>query len=166
MFDGPDSWRDTCPQFWGDVRSFAESAELGPKLGHFWPDIKVEFSDESKLGSVAARARDLYDRQARERQACGQGGVLLPVNLPEPMRTVCRELAEQINETAAPGDRVTEKALNERVRTREGLDIDAKSVNNRPSPHPHHPDPEPEPEEPEAPDYPVFDPALDIDHGH
>jgi len=23
--NGPDSWRDTCPQLWGDVRSFAEN---------------------------------------------------------------------------------------------------------------------------------------------
>ena len=34
-------------------------------------------------------------------------------------RTVCRELAEQINETAAPQDRVSVDALQDRIRTKE-----------------------------------------------
>jgi len=94
-----------------------------------------------------------------------------------PMRTVCRELADQINETAAPGDRVSVDALQDRVRTKEDGWRPAKMAdcqhNSAPtyttqsdptSPRmtpgtspPQHPEPEPEP------DYPTFDPALDID---
>jgi hypothetical protein len=32
---------------------------------------------------VADNLREFYEAKARERQACGQGGVLLPVNFPE-----------------------------------------------------------------------------------
>lgn len=48
--------------------------------------------------------------------------------------TVARVLAEKINEDAAPQDRVTPKALQERVRTREGKDIKiSERDNNQPT---------------------------------
>jgi hypothetical protein len=88
--------------------------------------------------------------------------------------TVCRELAESINETAAPQDRVTEEALRERARaktTDKNLFGRNDQITPKPPPTPfdaffesqlqHHPEPEPDPDP--DPDYPRFDPALDID---
>ncbi len=52
----------------------------------------------SQLAMVGARARDIYDRQAKERQkdsgkVHGRGKEKVPVNLPEPFKADARDLA-------------------------------------------------------------------------
>ena len=47
----------------------------------------------SQASMCAARAREIYEREAKERQQGGQGGKLLPANLPEANKGDARDLA-------------------------------------------------------------------------
>lgn len=106
----------------------------------------------------------------------------IEVTAKAPLQTVCRELAAQVNEGAAPQDRVSEQAIRERVRaatTDKNLSGRSDQINRITPPPPPPvrviregveivPPPPPEPpivtldEEPDD-DLPQFDPALDID---